>query len=85
MAFELTSPSFEAGAEIPKKFTCDGEDVSPALEWAGAPDDTAALVLIVDDADARDFIHWVVAAGIAESLPDPPEEHGDGLRSAIRV
>jgi Raf kinase inhibitor-like YbhB/YbcL family protein len=80
MAFALTSPSFGAGAEIPKKFTCDGEDVSPALEWADAPDDTAALALIVDDPDARDFVHWVVfdmvgsrSGGLAEGVSSSPD------------
>ena len=52
MAFELTSPAFEAGAAIPRTFTCDGKDVSPPLEWTDAPDETAAMALIVDDPDA---------------------------------
>jgi Raf kinase inhibitor-like YbhB/YbcL family protein len=59
MPFELTSPAFHAGAAIPRKFTCDGQDVSPPLAWSGAPDGTAALALVVDDPDARGFVHWV--------------------------
>jgi Raf kinase inhibitor-like YbhB/YbcL family protein len=80
MSFELSSPSFEAGAEIPRKYSCDGEDVSPPLEWSGAPDDTAALALIVDDPDARGFIHWVVfdmvgsqSGGLAEGVSSSPD------------
>ncbi|HEX2719041.1 MAG TPA: YbhB/YbcL family Raf kinase inhibitor-like protein, partial [Gemmatimonadaceae bacterium] len=51
---ELTSPAFDAGGEIPRRFTCDGDDVSPALAWSGAPDGTKSLALIVDDPDAPD-------------------------------
>ena len=40
--FELTSPAFKVSAQIPKKFTCDGEDVSPRLEWKNMPASTAA-------------------------------------------
>ena len=58
--FALTSTSFDPGGAIPKRFTCDGEDVSPELSWSGAPDGTAALTLIVDDPDANGFVHWIV-------------------------
>jgi Raf kinase inhibitor-like YbhB/YbcL family protein len=71
--FSLTSTSFPAGGEIPGKHTCDGEDVSPSLSWEGAPDDTAAFALIVDDPDARGFVHWVlvdVTGSATGSLPE---------------
>lgn len=58
--FELHSTSFAAGEPIPARFTCDGEDVSPDIAWSGAPDRTAALVLVVDDPDANGFTHWIV-------------------------
>ena len=58
--FALTSTAFEPGGAIPKRFTCDGEDGSPDLAWTGAPDGTGALVLIVDDPDARGWVHWIV-------------------------
>jgi Raf kinase inhibitor-like YbhB/YbcL family protein len=90
MTFEMTSPAFDAGAAIPRKFSCDGEDVSPALEWKGAPDDTAALALIVDDPDARGFVHWVVldmagsqSGGLPEGIsssPDAPAQGGNDFR-----
>lgn len=58
--FRLTSTAFDDGGSIPREFTCDGEDVSPTLSWDGAPDTTASFALIVDDPDARGFVHWVV-------------------------
>jgi Raf kinase inhibitor-like YbhB/YbcL family protein len=58
----LSSGAFDNGGPIPRKFTCDGEDVSPDLSWSGAPDGTDTFALIVDDPDApgRTFTHWVV-------------------------
>lgn len=57
----LSSSAFGEGGSIPTRYSCDGDDVSPPLEWSGAPDGTAAYALIVDDPDARGFVHWVVA------------------------
>lgn len=66
-AFVLHSSAFQAGGAIPRKYTCDGSDHSPPLEWRGAPADTKSLALIVDDPDAPDprapktvWVHWVV-------------------------
>ena len=58
--FALTSTAFKDGGPIPRRFTCDGDDVSPDLSWSGAPENTRALVLVVIDPDARDFVHWLV-------------------------
>ena len=58
--FVLTSTAFEPGGSIPTRYTCDGQDVSPELSWSGAPEGTGALVLLVDDPDARGFVHWIV-------------------------
>jgi Raf kinase inhibitor-like YbhB/YbcL family protein len=92
MAFELTSPAFAAGAAIPSKFTCDGENVSPPLEWSDAPDDTAAMALIVDDPDARDFVHWVVvdmtgsqSGGLAEGISSSPDAPSQGMNDFRKV
>ena len=52
MSFELTSNAFVEGEPIPQKYTCDGEDVSPPLEWADPPQDTQSFALISDDPDA---------------------------------
>ena len=62
MMFELTSPAFTDGAVIPKKHTCDGADVSPALRWADPPKGTRCFALIVDDPDAPmgTWVHWVL-------------------------
>lgn len=71
--FTLTSPSFAEGGAIPVTFTCDGTDLSPALSWQGAPSVTQAFALIVDDPDARGFVHWVVfdiPGGTSGSLPE---------------
>lgn len=62
MAFTLRSPAFEQGHAVPRRFTCDGDDVSPALEWSESPDGTHAYALLVDDPDAPSgtFTHWLV-------------------------
>lgn len=60
MTFTLTSPDLVAGGSIPARHTCDGEDISPGLSWADAPGGTRSFVLILDDPDARGFIHWVL-------------------------
>lgn len=60
-AFALTSSAFDAGAEIPTRYTCDGDDVSPPLAWSDAPAGTRSLALVVDDPDAPGgtFTHWL--------------------------
>jgi Raf kinase inhibitor-like YbhB/YbcL family protein len=58
--FVLTSPAFADGQPIPREYTCKGQDVSPELAWDGVPAGTAALVLLVDDPDGRDWVHWSV-------------------------
>ena len=58
--FRLTSRAFIEGGAIPREYTCDGDDASPALSWSGVPADAASLVLIVSDQDAKDFVHWIV-------------------------
>jgi Raf kinase inhibitor-like YbhB/YbcL family protein len=67
MALILKSTAFENGAEIPARYTCKGEDVSPPLNWEGVPEATRSLVLIIDDPDAPDpaapktvWVHWVL-------------------------
>ena len=61
-SLRLTSPAFAPRGEIPKRHACDGEDVSPPLEWTGAPAGTKSFALIVDDPDAplTTWVHWVL-------------------------
>jgi Raf kinase inhibitor-like YbhB/YbcL family protein len=63
----LTSQDFKNQGMIPKKYTCDGKDISPALAWSDVPSEAKSLVLIVDDPDAPDpaapqmtWVHWVL-------------------------
>ncbi len=63
MAVTVTSAAFGAGKAIPKKFTGEGENVSPELSWSGAPAGTREFALICDDPDApmaQPFVHWVL-------------------------
>jgi Raf kinase inhibitor-like YbhB/YbcL family protein len=67
MTLTITSPAFSHEQEIPGRYTCDGKDISPALEWSGLPEGTKSVVLIVDDPDAPDpaapkmtWVHWVL-------------------------
>jgi len=64
MALQLSSTAFSNGGDIPVKYTCDGNDVSPALSWSNAPTDTKSFALIMDDPDAPSgtFTHWVLYA-----------------------
>ena len=77
---ELTSPEFKHNTPIPAKFTCQGEDINPALEIKDIPQGSQSLALIMDDPDAPagTWIHWVVfdmpiISRIAEnSVPGKP-------------
>lgn len=81
----MTSEAFTHRGEIPRRHTCEGEDVSPALSWSDPPPDTLALALIVDDPDAPvgTFTHWLAwnidpaAGGLAEGESAPAEGTND--------
>jgi Raf kinase inhibitor-like YbhB/YbcL family protein len=76
MAFSLTSDAFTDGESIPARFTCDGDDVSPALKWQDAPEGTQSFALVMDDPDAPGgtYTHWVIynirpqAGGLPEGV-----------------
>jgi hypothetical protein len=100
MALSLQSASFSQNGEIPAKFTCEGQDVSPVLSWSGAPAGTKSLALIVDDPDAPDpkapkmtWVHWVLynipaaAAGLPEGVSPSalPAGTRDGLNDWKRT
>lgn len=60
-SMKFSSTSFVNGASIPSHYTCDGADVSPGLEWSGAPPGTKSFALVMHDPDAPvDFTHWLV-------------------------
>lgn len=77
MPFTVSSSAFPEGGKIPRRYTCDGEDISPPLEWRDPPEGTKALALIMDDPDAPrgTWLHWLLfdlpgaARSIAESVP----------------
>jgi len=62
MSFEITAAGFANGGAIPRPHTCEGEDLSPAIRWTGAPDEAQGFVLIVDDPDAPvgTWNHWLL-------------------------
>jgi Raf kinase inhibitor-like YbhB/YbcL family protein len=72
--FKIKSSAFADGDTIPVKYTCDGDDISPALEWSGAPAGIKSFALICDDPDAPmgTWVHWVLfnLAPVVKSLPE---------------
>jgi len=92
VALKISSSAFVDGGAIPAKYTCEGDDISPALAWSGVPDGAKSLVLIVDDPDAPDpaaprmtWVHWVLynlppsATGLPEAVAEdalPPGTKG---------
>ena len=87
--FGLISAGFEDGGAIPRKFTCDGENVSPDLNWRGAPPRSGAFALTVIDSDAGGFVHWLAynitasaSGGLPEGVsasPDAPPQGRNGF------
>lgn len=94
----LSSPAFGEGTTIPRKYTVEGEDVSPPLAWSGLPPGTKELALICEDPDAPDpanprpdpWVHWVIykipadAAGLPEGIPKTqrPSDPAGALQGA---
>ena len=62
MTFTIKTTSFNSEEIIPQKYTCDGENISPSLEWKDVPNGTQSFVLIVDDPDAPlgTWNHWII-------------------------
>lgn len=86
MAFTISSPSFQPGGEIPKKFTCEGADVSPELHWTSPPAGSVSFALIADDPDAPvgNWTHWIFfdippsATGLPEGVSKMDEVPSGG-------
>lgn len=85
--FSLRSSAFGQGGTIPVRYTCDGDNRSPPLEWSGVPDGSRSLVLIVDDPDAPDpaapkrtWVHWIrynlpaASTGLPEGAGNHPPD-----------
>lgn len=83
---KLTSSAFAAGMPIPAKFTCEGQDISPALSWQNPPRGVRSYVLVVDDPDAPDpaapqrtWVHWLLYNLPAETAGLPEGVASDDL------
>jgi Raf kinase inhibitor-like YbhB/YbcL family protein len=98
MALSLSSSAFTNQGEIPSRFTCEGDDVSPALAWSGVPAGSKSLALVVDDPDAPDpaaprmtWVHWIVydmpptTTGLAEATKTLPAGAREGLNDWKRT
>jgi Raf kinase inhibitor-like YbhB/YbcL family protein len=78
---QLTSAAFAFGDKIPVRFTCEGDDVSPPLQWRGAPLEARSFALIMDDPDAPrgTWVHWLLynipaaAVELTQAVPTLPE------------
>src|SRR5262245_15560642 len=88
----LSSTEFAEGGRIPRRFTCDGDDTSPPLDWEGVPQETRSLALVADDPDAKGFVHWVVydmtpsaSGGIPTGWSRTPDAAPQGLNGFGRV
>ena len=85
MSLGVRSSVFSEGSPIPRKYTCDGENASPPLDWDGVPHDTKTLALICDDPDAPSgtFTHWVLynIPGSARALSEHTDVGTAGVNS----
>ena len=83
MSLQVRSPAFSEGSEIPRKYTCDGQNDAPPLEWEGVPRSARSLAVICDDPDAPSgtFTHWVLynIPGSAHGLPEHPTVGTSGV------
>jgi len=88
MSFAITSTAFAEGAEIPLKYTCHGQNISPPLDWSQGPVGTASFALIMDDSDAV-YTHWVIfnlppdARGLPEAVPKDDKLASGALQGKI--
>jgi Raf kinase inhibitor-like YbhB/YbcL family protein len=81
---EITSTAFGNGEKIPRKYTCEGPNISPPLKFSNIPDGAASLVLMVEDPDApaKPWVHWLVfnipaaATGFEENAIAPGSTQG---------
>jgi Raf kinase inhibitor-like YbhB/YbcL family protein len=86
MVMTIGSAAFEDGAPMATKYTCEGDDISPPLQWDGIPEGTRSLALIMDDPDAPDpaapkmtYVHWVLYNLPPDSNGLPERTHSEDL------
>lgn len=80
---QITSEAFDEGGSIPAEHTCDGADTSPHLAFTDLPDEVDSFALIVDDPDARGFIHWVLT-DIGGDVRELTKGDGDSIATPGR-
>jgi hypothetical protein len=82
MELELMTDAFEEGGAIPRRYTCEGANVSPPLSWRGVPEGTKSLVLVCEDPDAPNgtWSHWVLY-----NLPPDAESLDEGYSAGPNV
>jgi Raf kinase inhibitor-like YbhB/YbcL family protein len=98
MSLQLSSSAFFSGQTIPVKYTCEGQDLSPPLEWTGLPAEAKSLALIIDDPDAPDpdapkmtWVHWILynippsTKGLSEGVTAFPSGTLEGLNDWKRT
>ena len=87
MEIKISSRAFQEGGMIPRRYACDGEDISPPLAWTGIPEGAKTIALIGDDPDAPigTWVHWVLfnlpadVKELAEAVP-PDKELSSGAK-----
>jgi Raf kinase inhibitor-like YbhB/YbcL family protein len=90
MDIKITSSAFDEGGLIPPKYTCDGADISPPLQWEAVPEGTKSIAIISDDPDAPmgTWVHWVLynlpadTTELTENIP-PDENLSNGAKQGI--
>lgn len=89
---QLRSSAFEPDGPIPRRHTCEGEDLAPALSWSPAPPGTVSFALVMDDPDAgepgphrRPWVHWVLwdLPATVHSLPEGATPLPDGAHEGL--
>jgi len=88
MDLKLTSEVFDPDGMIPAQYTCEGDDMSPPLNWQGVPDEAQSLVMICDDPDAPNgtWTHWLLynvplsRQSLPEGVPTDPELPWGGMQ-----
>lgn len=73
----------DTGAPIPARYTCDGLDASPPLAWSGGPAGVASYAIVLNDLDAVEYTHWVVA-NIPADQASLPEDYSDPLAAIAK-